>query len=115
MLIKKNKDILILGEGPPQGLDHTTITSEAKYPIRFTQLNKRFALSLCCNGSNSFLFVNNTKIYQFKTKISEIKDYTLCLGNSSKDFTINNMDKTGLGGVVNFFSVDFNPINNNLF
>ena len=49
---------------------------------------KRFALSLHCNGRNSFLFVNATKTYQFKAKDSEIKDYTLCLGNISKDFTI---------------------------
>ena len=26
----KNKDILILGEGPTQGLDDTTLTAEAK-------------------------------------------------------------------------------------
>ena len=42
-------------------------------------------------------------------KNSDIKDYTLCLGNISKDFTINNMKKTGLKGIVKLFSVDFNP------
>ena len=36
MLIIK-KDILVLGEGPTQGLDDTTITAEAKYPINFIQ------------------------------------------------------------------------------
>ena len=40
------------------------------------------------NGSNSFLFVNATTMYQFKAKDSEIKYYTLCLGDFSKDFTI---------------------------
>ena len=29
----KRKDILILGEGPTQGLDDTTLTTEAKYTI----------------------------------------------------------------------------------
>ena len=29
-------------------------------------------------GSNSFLLVNATEIYQFKAKDFEIKDYTLC-------------------------------------
>ena len=53
----KNKDILILGEGLIQGLDDTTLTAEAKYPINFTQPNKRFVLSVHYNGSNSFLFV----------------------------------------------------------
>ena len=65
-IYNRNKDILILGEGPTQELDDTTLTAEAIYPINFTQPNKRFALSLHYNGSNSFLFVNATKIYQFK-------------------------------------------------
>ena len=89
----KNKVILILDIGPTQGLDDTTLTTEAKYPINFTQPRKRFVLSLHYNGSNSFLFVNATEIYQFKAKDSGIKDYTLCLGNNSKDFLINNMKK----------------------
>ena len=59
----RKKDILILGEGPTQGLDDTTLTAEAKYPINFTQSRKRFVLSLHYNGSNSFLLVNTTKIY----------------------------------------------------
>ena len=33
----KEKDIFILGEGTTQGLDDTTLTAEAKYPINFTQ------------------------------------------------------------------------------
>ena len=41
----KNKDILILGEGPTQVLDDTTLTAKAKYPINFTQPRKRFILS----------------------------------------------------------------------
>ena len=65
---KKGKDIVILGEGPTQGLDDTTLTAEAKYPINFTQSGNY-------NGSHSFLFVNATKVYQFKLKNSEMKDY----------------------------------------
>ena len=53
------------------------------------------------------------KIYQFKAKDSEIKNYVLCLGNISKDFTINNMKKTRLKGIVKFFSVDYSPIDTN--
>ena len=44
---------------------------------------------------------------------SEIKDYALCLGNISKDFTIHNMSKTGLKGSVKHFLVDINPIDTN--
>ena len=59
----KGKDILILGEGPTQGLDDTTLTAEAKYPINFTQSGKRFELRLYYNGSNSFLFVTMIQKY----------------------------------------------------
>ena len=91
----KRKDVLIFGEGTTQGLDDTTLTAEAKYPINFTQSGKRFVLSLHYNGSNSFLFVNATKVYQFKAKNSGIKNYALCLSNVSKYFIINNMNKSG--------------------
>ena len=92
----KRKDILIVSRTPTQGLDGTAFTAEALYPINFTQSRKRFILSLHYNERNSFWFVNATKVYQFKAKGSKIKDYALCLGNVSKDFTINNMKKTRL-------------------
>ena len=38
----KGKDILILGERLTQGLDDTTLTAEAKYPINFAQSGKGF-------------------------------------------------------------------------
>ena len=91
----ESKDILILGEGITQGLNDTILKAKAKYPISFTQPRKTFVLSLYYNGSNSFLFVNATKMFQFKVKGSEIKD-ALCLGNISKGFIINSMKKTGL-------------------
>ena len=40
----------------------------------------------------TFLFLDATKI-QFKAKESERNLYTLCLGNISRDFTINDMKK----------------------
>ena len=61
-LNNKNKDILILGKEPTKGLDNTTLTAEAKYPINFTESGKIFLLSLHYYGSNSFVFVNATKI-----------------------------------------------------
>ena len=42
----ENKDILIIGEGPIQGLDDAKLTADAKYSINFTQPRKRFVLSL---------------------------------------------------------------------
>ena len=89
----KGKYILILGEGSAQGLDDTTLTGEPKHTINFRLSNRRFVLSLHYNGSYNFLFVDATKIYQFKAKYSEIKKYPLCLGNVSKYFAINNRIK----------------------
>ena len=110
----KEKSILKLGEGPTQGLDDTTLLAEATYPINFTQGNKSFVFSLHYNGSNSFLFVNATKIDQFKAKDSEIKDYAICLGNISKDFIINNLNlKNRIKRSCKNFFVDFNPIDTN--
>ena len=110
----KNKDILILGEGPTQGLDNTTLTVEAKYPINFTQPRKRFVLSLHYHRSNSLLFVNATKICIFKAKDSETKDFTLCLGNILKDFTIKKYEKkNSIKRNCKFLFVDFNPIDTN--
>ena len=68
----KGKNILILGKGPTQGLNHT-LTAETQYSVNFTRPGIKFCLSLHYNGSNSFLFVNATKIYQLKTNKSEIK------------------------------------------
>ena len=64
----KNKNILILGEGPTQVLDDTTLTAELKCPINFTHTRKRFVLNLHYNGSNSFLFVNATKNISIQSK-----------------------------------------------
>ena len=67
----KKKDILVLGTGPTQGLEHT-LTADKMYSINFTVTNKKFCLSLHYNGANSYLFVNGTEIYKFKAKDSEI-------------------------------------------
>ena len=84
----KGKYILIVGKIPTQGLDDTMLTTEVQYSINFSRSNGKFCLSLHCNGSNSFLSVNVTKIYQFKAKDSEIKKYSLILGNISVDFQV---------------------------
>ena len=55
----KKKDILILGKGPTQGLEHT-LTAEKLYSINFTKENTKFCLSLHYNGANSYLFVTGT-------------------------------------------------------
>ena len=78
------------------------------YSINFTVTKKKFCLSLHYNGTNSYLFVNGMEIIKFKAKDSEIVLSPLCLGNVSKDWSINDMKKTGFNGYVYDFSVDYN-------
>ena len=52
------------------------------------------------NGGSSCLFINGTEIINFKTKDSKIVASPLCLGNISKDWSNDNMKKTGLTGYV---------------
>ena len=105
----KEKDILVLGRGPTQGLE-STLTAEKMYSINFTITKKKFCLSLHYNGGNSYLFVNGIEIIKFKAKDSEIVASPLCLGNISKDWSTDNMKKTGLTGYVYDFSADYNGV-----
>ena len=76
--------------------------------IRLTLLRK--ILSLHYNGASSYLFVNGTEIIKFKAKDSEILAHSLCLGNISKDWSQDNMKKTGFNGYIYDFSTDYNAI-----
>ena len=80
------------------------------YSINFTVTNKKFCLSLHSNGANSYLFVNGSEIYTFKAKDSEISVGPICLGNISKNWSVDNMKRTGFTGYVYDFSVDYHPI-----
>ena len=83
-MITEKKDILILGKGPTQGLEHA-LSAEEMYSTNFTVTGKKTCLSLHYNGANSYLFVNGTEIIKFKAKDSEIFATPLCLGNISKN------------------------------
>ena len=106
----RTKNALILGKDFIQGLDNTAIYAEKLYSTSFTKTNKKFCLSLHYNGANSYLFVNGTEIHKFKAKYSEIVVTPLYLGKISKDFSVDNMKKTGLNGYVYDFSVDYDAI-----
>ena len=71
---------------------------------------KKFYLSLHYSGANSYLFVNGTEIYEFKTKDSEIVAAPLCLGNISTDWLVDDMKKTEFNGYVYDFCVDYDAI-----
>ena len=102
----KRKDILVLGIGPRQGLEHT-LTAEKMYSINFTVTNIKLCFSLHYNRANSYLFVNGTEIIRFKAKDSKIVSSLLCLGNISKDWSTDNIKKTSFNGYVYDFSVHY--------
>ena len=77
------------------------------YPINFTVTKKKFCLSFHYNEANSYLFVSRAEIYKFKAKDSEIVAAPLCLGNISKDWSVDNMKKAEFNGYVYDFSVDY--------
>ena len=62
------KYILILHEGPTQGLNDTILTAEKMYLINFTESRKKLSLIFHYNGVNSYLFVNGNEIHKFKSK-----------------------------------------------
>ena len=59
------------------------------------------------NRQDSYLFVNGIEIYKFKAKDSKVVATPLCLENISKDWSTDNMKKTGFNWYVYDFSVDY--------
>ena len=78
--------------------------------MNFTKKNTKLCLSLHYSGAKSYLFVNGTEIIKFKAKDSEIAAFSLCLGNTSKDWTNGNMKETEFNGYIYDFSTNCNPI-----
>ena len=80
------------------------------HSINFTVTKKKLCLSLYYNGANSYLFVSSTEIIKLKANDSDIVATPLCLENVSKEFSVDNMKKTGLSGYVYDFTVDNDAI-----
>ena len=83
----RKKDVLILGEGRTQELEHT-LSAQKMYSINFTGHYKKFCLSLYYHGANSYLFVNGKEIHKFQAKDSQIVAIPLCLIHISKDWSV---------------------------
>ena len=62
MHVGNKKNIVIPCKDPMEGLYDTALTAEGEYSINFIEQGKNFCLSLHYNRSNSYLFVNATKI-----------------------------------------------------
>ena len=101
----KKKDSWILGKRRTPGLEHT-LTAEKVDSVNLI-VTKKICLGLYYNLVKTYLFVNGTVIYKFKAKDSEIVPTSLCLGNIPKDWSVDNMKKTGFNVYVSDFSVDY--------
>ena len=108
--VNNKKKKLILDEDLTQGLGNTKLTAEKMCSNNFSATKMKFCLTLHYNGANSYLFVSGTEIIKFKAKESEIVVNPLCLGNTSEDFSANNMKKAGLHGSDFDFSVDYDAV-----
>ena len=60
--------IYLMGTGLTQGTNDATIYAEKNFYRNFTDLGKKFVLSLHYNGDNSYLFVNGRQELKFKCK-----------------------------------------------
>ena len=109
----KKKDILVIGREPTQGLK-SALNVGKTYSINFAITKNKFCLNLHNNASiyflYSYLFVNGTEIIKFKAKDSAIVARPLYLGNIFKDWSTDNMKKTGLACYVYDFSADYNAV-----
>ena len=85
--VDRKSYILVIRKDSTQGLDDTTMIAEKEYSVNY-------------NGVNSYIFVNGVEIYKFKAKDSETNAAPLCLGSVSRDFSVDNIKKTGLYGYV---------------
>ena len=109
---KTNREnhIYVMGDGFTQGIHDTTLYVEKNYRRNFTDLGKKFLLSLHYNGDDSYLFVNGRQELKFKAKDDQIIREKLCLGNVSDQWTTSESEKTGLYGNIYDFVVDFKQI-----
>ena len=105
----KTKSVSIIGEGPSQGLEGTTLYAENMYSVNFTTIIKKLCVSFRYYGDNSW-HRNGTEIINFKAKNSQIVANPLRLGNISEDSFSVNMKKTGLNDSVFDFSLDYRGI-----
>ena len=79
------------------------------YSINLSESRKKY-FKRAYNRASSYSSVNDVEIIKFKAKDSEIVATPLCLGNISKDFSVDNIEKIGLNGYVYDFSFDYDAI-----
>ena len=84
----KKHHIYIIGKSFTQGLQYgATIYAEHDYvKVNGSQVNKKFILSVHCNGDNSYLFINGVKQFQFKAVANLNLSNPLIIENTTNNF-----------------------------
>ena len=93
-----------------QGIHDTTLYAEKNLYRNFTDLGKKFMLSLHYNGDDGYLFVNVGQELKFKCKTDQLVKEKLCIGNLSDQWTTSESEKTGVYGKIYDFVVDYEQI-----
>lgn len=83
------------------------LTAQKEHSIIVIEQQKKYCTSLPYDGVNSYTFDNVVEIYKLKAKIFETNVAALRLENVSKDFSVNNLKKTGLSRYLCAFLVDY--------
>ena len=86
-------NIYVVGTGLTQGIHDTTLYVEKNFYRNFTDLGKKFMLSLLYNGDDSYLFVNGRQELKFKCKTDQLVKEKLCIGNLSDQWTTSESEK----------------------
>ena len=73
-LNNKGKDILILGKGPTQGLDHTALLAEAQSSINFSRSNRKCCLVCVLMGATVLYLLMLQKYINSREKILKWKN-----------------------------------------
>ena len=102
--------IYVMVTGLTQGIHDTTLYAEKNFYRKFTDLSKKFMLSVHYNGDDSYLFVNGRQELKFKCKTDQLVKEKLCIGNLSDQWTTSESEKTGVYGKIYDFVVDYEQI-----
>ena len=103
-------NIYVMGTGLTQGIHDTTLYAEKNFYRNFTELGKKFMLSLHYNSDDSYLFVNGRQELKFKCKTDLLVKEKLCIGNLSDQWTTSESEETGVYGKIYDFVVDYEQI-----
>ena len=102
--------IYVMGTGLTQDIHDITLYAEKNFYRNFTDLGKKFMLSLHYNGDDSYLFFNGRQELKFKCKTDQLVKEKLCIGNLSDQWTTSESEKSGVYGNIYDFVVDYEQI-----